>query len=285
MSGYMERRDYLRTIGAAAALGFAGCTDDIDENGSSEQSVATGTLATKVTDQPGDIGDFESCVVTLSAAYVLPEGEGGDNEGEEDDETEEDGAHEEGDDEPDATDNSSAESDDEEGSTDEEGTTDEEDDTDVEDDEQDRGRIHIEFEEHIEADLVELQGSNTQLVDETELEVNEYGGLHLEVVDVEGTLEGGDEAKVETPGNAPLKFNEPFEIRADELTTFVADFVPVKRGRRDDYLIKPVAQGTQVLYGDEEYDGGESEGDDEHDGESEGDDEHDGESEGDDEEE
>lgn len=58
------RRNYLRTVAGAAALGsvsLAGCT-----------GTATGTLATRVSDQPGDISDFESCVVTVSEVRVKP---------------------------------------------------------------------------------------------------------------------------------------------------------------------------------------------------------------------
>nr|WP_243838026.1 hypothetical protein [Halobacterium sp. R2-5] len=54
------RRDYLRAAGAvglAGAAGLSGCL------GGGESS--TGTLATSVKDAPGDISDFESCVVTI----------------------------------------------------------------------------------------------------------------------------------------------------------------------------------------------------------------------------
>jgi hypothetical protein len=33
---------------------------------------ATGTLATQVTDQPGDIADFESCIVTIEGIWLKP---------------------------------------------------------------------------------------------------------------------------------------------------------------------------------------------------------------------
>jgi len=119
----------------------------------------------------------------------------------------------------------------------------------------DGGRRYIEFDEPQEADLVQLQGDNSQLIDETELETGEYEYLQLDVSGVEGTLNDGSEATVDTPGNAPLKFNTSFEIREEERTTFVADFTPVERGTGS-YIIQPVASGTTVLYGDEEYTGG-----------------------------
>lgn len=61
---------------------------------------------------------------------------------------------------------------------------------------------------------------------------------------------GGGEAEIDTPGNAPLQFTHPFEIRANERTRFVADFAPIRRDQGDRYLLRPVASGTRVLYGD-----------------------------------
>ena len=61
----LDRRTYLRATGAAAlgAAGLAGCVGR-----------ATGTLATQVTDQPADIADFESLVVTVDGFWLGPEG-------------------------------------------------------------------------------------------------------------------------------------------------------------------------------------------------------------------
>jgi hypothetical protein len=60
-----SRRQYLRATAGAATVGMvglAGCSG----------GTATGTLATRVTDQPGDIADFESCVVTIAGIWVKP---------------------------------------------------------------------------------------------------------------------------------------------------------------------------------------------------------------------
>lgn len=51
-----------------------------------------------------------------------------------------------------------------------------------------------------------------------------------------------------TPGEAPLTFNERFEIRADTQTVFTADFAPVKRGRAGGYVLQPVPDGITVEY-------------------------------------
>ena len=67
------RRTYLIATGAVTAgmASFAGCLGDD----------ATGTLATQVTDQPGDIADFESCIVTIVGMWLGPEdAEAGDEE-------------------------------------------------------------------------------------------------------------------------------------------------------------------------------------------------------------
>jgi len=201
----VNRRTYLKTAGVAATAGLvAGCS------GSTSDGAGTptyGTLATSVTDMPGDISDFESCVVTMAGIWVKPA----------------------------------------ESEITETGTgADEATGTDSDD------RRYFEFEEAQTADLVQLQGSKTQSLGETELETGSYQYLQLDVTGVEGTLEDGGETSVETPGNAPLKFNAEFEIRQDERTNFVADFTPVRRGNGS-YIIQPVASGTTVLYGDAEY--------------------------------
>ena len=212
----LNRRNYLRATGAAAlgTAGLAGCVGR-----------ATGTLATHVTDQPADIGDFESLIVTIEGVWLGPEGavsgaeddtgDDGDTDG---DDGEEDTAEEDGDGADDA-----------------------------DDDNEPAGREYHEFDEPQEADLVQLQGENTQLIDERELSVASYQFLQLDVSDVDGTLEDGSEATVDLPGNAPLTFNEEFEIREDTRTSFTADFAPVRRGTGS-YLLRPVPQGIDVTY-------------------------------------
>ena len=206
----MRRREYLiAASGAVLGTGLAGC---LGGNGDS-----TGTLATRVTDQPGGIADFKSCVVTVTEIRVKPSEGGATNDEETATETE-------------ATE--TAETDDGEMDSDGEG----------------EARIDV---DDAEADLVELQDEETELVSEAELETGEYEYLKLEVSDVDAELSGGDEAEVDTPGNAPLKFNKSFEVRAETRTVFTADFTPVKRGQQGSYLLKPVAEGVEVEYDSE----------------------------------
>ncbi len=199
----------MKTVGIAAVgtAGLAGCVG----NGS------TGTLATQVTDQPGDIADFDSCIVTIVGMWLGPEGaEAGDEdqEGEEDQEDEEDDQDEE----------------------------------DEEENEEPAGREYYEYDEPQEADLVQLQDGATQLVDERELDVATYEFLQLDIDGVNATLEDGSDTTVEVPGQAPLTFNESFEIREETRTVFTGDFTPVKRGQTGTYVLQPVAQGITVEY-------------------------------------
>lgn len=211
----LDRRMYLKTAGivAAGTVGLAGC---------SGTASATGTLATQVTDQPGDISDFESCVVTIQGLWI--------KSGEGEDATTQDGETEDG---PDN------------GSTTETAVEQTEGDIDGSDD-----RAYHEFDEPQEADLVELQNGNADLIDERELDVGTYEFLQLDVTGVEGVLADGGDAQVDTPGGAPLQFKHPFEIREGAVTTFTGDFTPVRRGGTGRYLLQPVARGTEVTYGD-----------------------------------
>ncbi|SIS10911.1 DUF4382 domain-containing protein [Natronorubrum thiooxidans] len=225
----VDRRDYLKLAGGAVAgstVGLSGCL-----SGSDDDAVETGTLGTQVTDQPGDIADFESCVVTIQGIWIKPRAEEGEAET---DETADEDAETDGN---------------------------ETDDQDEEDIDQNERREYHEFDEPQEADLVELQGENTQLIDERELTAQTYEYLQLDVTDVAGELKEDGDAEVSTPGNAPLQFNERFEIRPNQRTTFVGDFTPVRQGQRNRYLLQPVARGTRVVYEDSEDDTTDSETD------------------------
>jgi len=215
-----SRRDYLKAAGAVGAAGLAGLAGCTGGDGSS-----TGTLATTVKDAPGDISDFETCVVTIEGIWLK----------ESEDDTE---------------DTTGAETTTESGDPESDVTTDAVEEQDAEDVDESDGREYHEFEEAQEADLVELQDGESALVDEREVETGSYAFLQLDVSGVSATLADGGDAEVGTPGNAPLQFKEPFEVRADQRTGFVADFTPVKRGQTGSYLLQPVASGTEVTYED-----------------------------------
>jgi len=228
----LGRRRYLQATGAAAlaTAGLAGCV-----------GTATGTLATRVTDQPADIADFESLLVTIEGIWLGPEGA-------------ESGADGDQTDDPDGTQSDAGEN-----QTDDDGTQT----GDGDGESEPAGREYLEFDEPQEADLVQLQDGETQLIDERELSVGTYQFLQLDVSAVDGTLSGGDDATVDLPGNAPLTFNEAFEVRENTRTSFTADFAPVRRGTGS-YLLRPVPSGIEVSYdtdgGDEDADGGDTDG-------------------------
>lgn len=222
----LNRRNYLKSTGAAAlgTAAIAGCVGR-----------ATGTLATSVTDQPADITDFESLVVTIEGIWLGPEGaESGADGNQTADETTDD-----------TGDTDDAEGGDEQEAGDEDAAGGE-------------GREYHAFDEPQAADLVQLQNGETQLVDERELAVGTYQFLQLDISNVEGTLEGGEAAEVDRPGEAPLTFNAAFEVRENTRTTFTADFAPVRRGTGR-YLLRPVPSGIEVTY--EESGGDTAEGD------------------------
>jgi hypothetical protein len=242
--GALDRRTYLQATGAAAlgAAGLAGCVGR-----------ASGTLATSVTDQPADIADFESLVVTVDGIWLGPEGAESGADGEESDGNETADTNESADGNETTDDESDGNA-----SDDEDQDGDDEDDSD-DDESEPAGREYFEFDEPQEADLVQLQNGETQLIDERELSVGTYRFLQLDVSNADGTLVEGGDATVDLPGNAPLTFNEAFDIRENTRTSFTADFAPVRRGNGS-YLLRPVPSGIEVNY-EEDGDGSETDSD------------------------
>lgn len=186
----IARRPYLKSVGLVAAgmVGLAGCLGN-----------DTGTLRSYVTDQPGDIADFESCVAHIVGMWLGPE------EADPGDEDSDPG-----------------------------------------------GRERYDFDEAQFADLVELQDGETQLIDERELDSATYAFLQLDIDEMDATLTNGETATVEMPGQAPLTFNQDFEIREGTTTRFTADFVPVQRGATGEYVLQPVPEKIDVTYDDED---------------------------------
>ena len=250
-----NRRTYLQAVGGVSALGtaaLAGCAgDDATETGTDDGDddgeTATGLLSTAVTDQPGDIADFESCVVTIDGIWVKPSGSGDDDADDADDAdgTAEDADSENGDDADSENGDDAGETEEDGAESDDEGVQDQDED----DVDQGAGRRYYAFDEPQEADLVDLQDGATQLIDDDrELPVGDYQFLQLDISSVDGVLADGGEATVETPGNAPLQFKLAFEIREGERTVFTGDFTPVRRGRSGSYLLQPVANNLSVRY-------------------------------------
>ena len=248
-----NRRTYLQAVGGVSAIGtaaLAGCTGDdateTDDGDDGDDETATGLLSTAVTDQPGDIADFESCVVTIEGIWVKPSGSGDDDVDEADDADDADDTTDDADDVDSENSDDANETEGDDTDDDDEGVQ-EQDEDDVD---QAEGRRYYAFDEPQEADLVDLQDGATQLIDDDrELPVGDYQFLQLDISSVDGVLVDGDEdVTVETPGNAPLQFKLAFEIREGERTVFTGDFTPVRRGQSGSYLLQPVANNLSVRY-------------------------------------
>lgn len=107
-----------------------------------------------------------------------------------------------------------------------------------------------EYDTDAEVDLTQLVGEASELIDETDLATGAYEFLQLEAEATEATLSDGSAATVNLPGDAPLKFNQEFDIRSGETTSFTADFTPVKQGQTGRYVLQPVADEVGVSYED-----------------------------------
>ena len=213
----MRRRQFLAVAGAAAVgATLAGCT-----GGSDDGSGSTGTLATRVTDQPGDIGDFESCIVTIIEIRVAPAAGSEATDTADGDGTE-------------ATDTDGGDDDDAENTGD--------------DDDDDAGEESYDVDD-AEADLVQLQDGETELVAELELSTGGYDSLKLAVLEAEATLANGDDVEVETPGEAPLKFDERRDTgrHADDLH---GRLHAGQAGSVGDYVLQPATDGVEVANGE-----------------------------------
>ena len=96
-------------------------------------------------------------------------------------------------------------------------------------------------------DLTRLEGANSSLVEQYELENGDYERVFLSVGGIDGTLINGDSADVKLPSEK-LQLNEGFTVEANLTVGFVYDITVVERGNTSKYNIKPVASesGTDV---------------------------------------
>ena len=110
-------------------------------------------------------------------------------------------------------------------------------------------------------DLTQLEGANSSLVEQYELEGGDYEMVFLSVGGIDGTLMDGSSAEVKLPSET-LQLNEEFTVEANSTVDFVYDITVVERGNTDKYNIKPVASesGTDVPI--ERVDGEADDGDD-----------------------
>ncbi|WP_341850674.1 DUF4382 domain-containing protein [Natronococcus wangiae] len=105
-------------------------------------------------------------------------------------------------------------------------------------------------------DLTEVIGDKAVSAFEGELSPGTYEKIELHAADVEGIV-NGEQATVKIPSEK-LQITRPFEIRADDPVDFVFDINVVKRGKENDYNLKPVISESGIAGKDvnvEEVDG------------------------------
>ena len=96
-------------------------------------------------------------------------------------------------------------------------------------------------------DLTRLDGANSSLVGQYELESGDYEKVFLSVGGIDGTLTNGDSAKVKLPSDR-LQLTQNFTVGDGEDVDFVYDIMVTKAGGSGKYVIRPVASesGTDV---------------------------------------
>jgi hypothetical protein len=242
----MRRRTFVTSsVGLGTAL-LAGCSADGTGSGdggdsspddSSDGETATdgdgsttGAFRLLISDQPADIGDFDSLTVSFSHARVFRgTGDAETTEATDADETEAT-ATTEVTEEPTET----SEADEE---------ADEEDDEDEDDEDDENGFTEFDL-DGASVDLTEVVGDAAIPVLDGELPPGRYTKIELHASDVVGIVDG-EAAEVKIP-SGKLMLTKPFEVVAGESVDFVFDINVVKRGKGNSYNLLPVISQSGV---------------------------------------
>lgn len=230
----MRRRVFVATTAGLGTTLVAGCSagnggGDTDEDDGGDSSTATGSFRLLVSDQPADIGDFDSLGVSFEKARLFP-GDG--------DETDTDDGGQ-------ATNGTAAD----------EPTADTDPEQEQEDEDDEAAFTEIDL-EGATVDLTEVVGEKATRIFDGELPADTYAKVELHATDVAGVVDGEDVA-VMIPSEK-LQITKPFEVTADEPTSFVFDINVVKRGPNG-YNLLPVISESGVAGEDvetEEVDSG-----------------------------
>ena len=96
-------------------------------------------------------------------------------------------------------------------------------------------------------DLTRLDGANSSLVEQYDVESGDYEKVFLSIGEINGTLENGDSATVKLPSER-LQLNQNFTVGDGEDVDFVYDIMVTKAGDSGKYVLRPVASesGTDV---------------------------------------
>ncbi|KTG17067.1 hypothetical protein AUR66_02805 [Haloferax profundi] len=247
---------------AGCAGGAGTLTESPQSNGASETTSSgsadageTGTVNFYVSDEENAIGDFEHLNVTIEQVTFV-RAEGGENaeaESEDDDASKDESTEDESVEanasvnvsnnttaiNATATVDAAAENE-----TESEGDADAE--VESEDEAESSGKVTYEV-DNVTVDLTELKGENATLVDSYDLPKGDYNAVYVEVSEVNGTLETGEQVNIKLPSNK-LHITSEFTVASDEDVDFVFDITAFKAGKSGKYILKPVISesGTNV---------------------------------------
>lgn len=243
------RRRFLAVCGGVGTALLAGCTGNTGFGAPGESDGPTGRFRLLVSDDPADVGDFDSLTVTFDRGRLFnAEAEADDDETstasdatnetetttDTTNETESPAANE-----TDTTTDTLAETERSANTT--EAESPEDGDEDADDDEQ-KGWSIIDLSGE-SADLTQLVGEKAQPIFEGELPAGRYTKLELYVADVEGIVD--DEAVDVFVPSGKLQLTKPFEVEEGEAVSFVFDIHVVRKGSGG-YNLRPVVSESGV---------------------------------------
>lgn len=223
----VPRRRFLAIGAGVGATLLAGCS------GSGGTAPETGEFRLLVSDQPADIGDFDSLAVTFDSARVFRAEQAPTTDSE-----------------TTADENETTTQESDGTTTSDEGTTAATTDAESTEEEDDQDFTVLELDDPT-VDLTQVLGEDAMGVFEGELEAGTYSKIELAVSDVEGVVDG-ETVAVKVPSEK-LQITNSFEISADEPVEFVFDINVVKRGPTNGYNLTPVISESGVAGRDVEY--------------------------------
>ena len=242
----MKRRWFVYSgLGVGSTI-LAGCTGDVGDDGTSDDSQSSGTTQSDngtfqllISDQPTAIDDFDSLNVSFASARVFR----GDGDGlEQDDDVIDDEDDDASEDQSGADDNDDSDDAAQEDNETEEGDDENEDD----DNESGQSEGYTEFDLDGETvDLTQVIGDKAVEVLDDELQEGRYSTIELRAQEVEGIVDD-EEVEVTIPSER-LRIVRPFEVVVDEELRFVFDINVVRRGQQDHYNLLPVIGQSGVV--------------------------------------
>lgn len=243
------RRRFLAVCGGVGTALLAGCAGNTGFGGQAESDRPTGRFRLLVSDDPADIGDFDSLTVTFDRGRLFnAEAEADQDETstatdavnetetpiDTTNETESPAVNE-----TDTTTDTLTETERPTNTTSAESPADGDEDA---DDGEQKGWSIIDLSGE-SADLTQLVGEKAQPIFEGELPAGRYTKLELYVADVEGIVD--DEAVDVFVPSGKLQLTKPFEVEEGEELSFVFDIHVIRKGSGG-YNLRPVVSESGV---------------------------------------